>query len=353
LGGLTVVRELSRVLPGEDFLYFGDTARVPYGIKSLETVRRFSFEIAAFLLKLSPKMIVVACNTASAAAVEALEAACPVEVVDVIRPGAAAALAATQGPIGVIATEATVASGAYERAIRAKDPNRQVIARACPLLVPIVEEGRSEDDPIVLGVLSDYLRELQRILPQPRFGDGGDATTGALILGCTHYPLLQNAIAKLMGPSVPLVSSGKAAALEVQRRLSLSGRYTRRGYGGRLHCFTTDNADRFVRLGERFGGRRIDDVQFVRTDELEAQGTWLLDAAETGIRDSGSETTGPGTTGPGTTGPGTTGFGIAGPANHDSAKLTSRDRKGAVTPASGNANRDSESGTDSNQEGAG
>jgi len=257
LGGLTVVRELARVMPGEDVLYFGDTARVPYGTKSLPTVRRFANEIASFLLKHSPKMIVVACNTASAAAIESLEASCPVEVVDVIRPGAAAALARTDGPLGVIATEATIASGAYERAIHAIDPQRQVITAACPLLVPIVEEGRSEYDPIVLSVLSDYLRDMQRSRP------------GALILGCTHYPLLAGAIAKVMGPDVPLVNSGQAAAAEVQRRLSLKGLNTSRNYGGRLTCFTTDKAERFVRLGERFGGRRIDDVRYVGAEELE------------------------------------------------------------------------------------
>ena len=271
LGGLTVVRELSRVLPGEDFLYLGDTARVPYGIKSLAIVRRFSLEITSFLLGLKPKMVVVACNTATAAAIDAVEQLSPVEVVDVIRPGAAAALEATAGPIGVIATEATVGSKAYERAILAHDPKRVVVQVACPLLVPIVEEGRSEDDPIVLAVLSDYLRELQRVLQRPGYDTTASPITGALILGCTHYPLLHGAISKLMGPSVPLVSSARAAALEVQRRLYLTGHHSTRSYGGRLRCFTTDNPDRFIRLGERFGGRRIDEVQHVRTDVLEAQ----------------------------------------------------------------------------------
>ena len=243
---------------------------MPYGTKSLQTVRRFSLEIADFLLSLCPKMLVVACNTASAAAVGELEAHCPVEVVDVIRPGAAAAVAATTGPIGVIATEATVGSEAYVRAIHALDAARQVHQAACPLLVPIVEEGRSQDDPIVLAVLSDYLRELQRILPQPLYGrHEPDAPVGALILGCTHYPLLESAIGKLMGPSVPLISSAKAAALEVQRRLGMKNLHSRRGHGGRLDCFTTDNADRFARLGERFGGRRIDSVRMVTTEQLE------------------------------------------------------------------------------------
>jgi glutamate racemase len=277
LGGLTVVRELSRVLPGEDILYLGDTARVPYGIKSLATVRRFAFEIADYLLSFSPKMLVVACNTASAAAVEELEKLCPVDVVDVIRPGAAAAVEACKGEIGVIATEATVGSGAYVRAIHALDPARNVRQAACPLLVPIVEEGRSQDDPIVLAVLTDYLRDLQRILPQPAYGSrGAAAPVGSLILGCTHYPLLESAIAKLMGPSVPLISSARAAAMEAQRRLGMKSLQSRRGHGGRLNCFTTDNADRFARLGERFGGRRIDSVTMVRTEELEGRGKGFM-----------------------------------------------------------------------------
>lgn len=259
LGGLTVVRQLSRAMPGETIVYLGDTARVPYGIRSLVTIRQYATEDAAFLLRFAPKLIVVACNTASAAAMEALEAFCrPVDVVDVIRPSAAAALAATQGPIGVIGTEATVASGAYERAIHALDPHRAVAAKACPLLVPIVEEGRDEADPIVLSVLSDYLRELQRLRP------------GALILGCTHYPLLAGAIGKLMGPAVALVESGESVAAEVQRRLRAAGLASRRPGGGTLRCFTTDNPQRFAQLSERFGGRKIDDVELVGTDELRA-----------------------------------------------------------------------------------
>ena len=263
LGGLTVVAQLAREMPWEDFVYLGDSARVPYGIKSLETVQRFAAEDAAFLMHFDPKLIVVACNTASAAAIDALEASCPVDVVDVIRPGAAAAAEATQGPIGVIATEATIASGAYERAVAAIDPSRQVCSAACPLLVPIVEEGRPQDDPIVLSVLCDYLRDLQRSRP------------GALILGCTHYPLLGGAIGKLMGPEVQLVDSGRAVALEVARRVCSNGVGGAGESNGRVRCFTTDNPQRFAELGRRFmsglakdAGPGIDDVQYVGTDEL-------------------------------------------------------------------------------------
>ena len=257
LGGLTVVRELFAAMPAERIIYLGDSARVPYGIKSLETIRRFALEDASFLLRFSPKILVVACNTASAAAVDVIRSRSPVAVVDVIRPGAAAAVAATRGPIGVIATEATIASGAYQAAIGELDGRREVIPVACPLLVPIVEEGRAEDDPIVLHVLCDYLRELQRRRP------------GALILGCTHYPLLVKAISKLMGPDVKLINSGRAAAAQVHRRLRESSLAASGASRGRLECYTTDNPQRFARLAERFGRRAPDSVGYVGTDELE------------------------------------------------------------------------------------
>lgn len=256
LGGLTVVRELSRVLPGEDIVYLGDSARVPYGIKSLKTIRRFAMEDAAFLSRMNPKMLVVACNTASAAALDAIESASSATVVDVVRPGAQAALAATQGPIGIVATEATVRSGAYQRALAEGDPNRVVEAVFCPLLVPIVEEGRPSHDPIVTHVLCDYLRDLQRLRP------------GALILGCTHYPLLADAIGKLMGPDTILISSGAAAAEETRRQLDAQGLRNPQA-AGTLRAFTTDNPERFSELAERFGGRPLDSVDYVGTDELE------------------------------------------------------------------------------------
>ncbi|MCY2932138.1 MAG: aspartate/glutamate racemase family protein [Planctomycetota bacterium] len=179
-------------------------------------------------------------------------------MVDVVRPGAAMALRTTDRAIAVIATEGTIKSGAYQRAIHACDPAREVLATACPLVVPMVEEGRELDDPVVLHVLADYLHTLQRVRP------------GALILGCTHYPLLAGPIAKLMGPDVPLVDSGYAAALEVQRRLCENSQLNGRPDGGGLRCYTTDNAERFRELGERFGGRTIDHVEAVGTDELSA-----------------------------------------------------------------------------------
>ena len=259
LGGLTVVRELSTAMPGEDIVYLGDSARVPYGTKSLETIRRFALEDAAFLLRFSPKMIVVACNSATAAAIDVLRARLPVEVVDVIRPSAEEAARHGSGPIGVIGTEATVASGAYERALAELAPGRAVSAVACPLLVPIVEEGRDESDPIVTHVLCDYLRDLQRLRPE------------VLILGCTHYPLLAGAIGKLMGPGTLLINSGQAAASEAKRRLETAGLRNPRRDPGATRCFTTDNPRRFATVARRFGAGRIECVAYVGTDELEAQ----------------------------------------------------------------------------------
>ena len=256
LGGLTVVRQLLRRLPGEDIVYLGDSARVPYGTKSPDTVRLFALQDAAFLMRFEPKMVVVACNTASAVAIDALRKAVPVDVVGVVEPAAAEAVRlAGAGPIGVIGTEGTIASGAYERAIRAADGACPVLLAACPLLVPIVEEGRPQDDPIVLSVLSDYLHDLQRQRPS------------VLILGCTHYPLLMGAVAKLMGPGTALLDPGDVVAAEVERRLAARGELAS-GHAGVLRCFSTDNPQRFARLARRFLGRDCGEVGWVGTDEL-------------------------------------------------------------------------------------
>ncbi|MHC4985547.1 MAG: glutamate racemase [Planctomycetota bacterium] len=258
LGGLTVVRELTGALPHEHVVYLGDSARVPYGIKSLETVREFALQCAAFLMQFDPKLLVVACNTASAAAIEEVQAHCSVPVIDVIRPGAAAALAATDHAIGVIGTEATIASQAYQRALTALDAGRPVFAAACPLLVPLVEEGRDEADPVVTSVVAEYLAGF------------ANHDIHAMILGCTHYPLLAGAIRQAMGPEVALVSSAAAAAEQVTEHLSDQPWPPDPIALGQLHCYTTDNPERFARLGERFGGRPIDHVQHVGTDELQA-----------------------------------------------------------------------------------
>lgn len=203
IGGLTVVSALRRALPGERILYVGDTARVPYGGKSAETVTRYAREISDLLIGEGASMIVVACNTASALAVPELSATCPVPMVGVLEPGAAAAVKATRsGNIGVIGTRATITSDAYGKAIRRLAPEAVVIAESCPLLVPLIEEGLLED-PVTDAVLHRYLDPMLR------------ERIDTLVLGCTHYPLLKQAIRRICGDGVTLVDSAENCALAV------------------------------------------------------------------------------------------------------------------------------------------
>ncbi|MBN2583245.1 MAG: glutamate racemase, partial [Planctomycetes bacterium] len=202
-GGLTVLAALRRQLPDEHFVYFGDTARVPYGIKSTLTVRRYSHQNAIFLRRFSPKLICVACNTSTAAGLDVVTDAVGVPVVGVVEPGARrAAEACPSGAIGIIGTESTIASRCYYRAIRAILPQAELWEKACPLLVPMVEEGRDCDDPLVAAAVREYLAPLQ-------------GRVCSLVLGCTHYPLLKDALARTMGPEVHLVDSAEEVAREV------------------------------------------------------------------------------------------------------------------------------------------
>ncbi len=256
LGGLTVVRAIRRRLPAESIIYFGDTARVPYGIKSGRTVTRFATEDCRFLCRHDPKFIVAACNTASAAALPALEERFPMPVCGVIEPGAAEAVRVSGGrPIGVIATEATVASGAYRRAILALAPDATLIEQACPLLVPLVEEGRSAGDRIVRLALRQYLAPMQ------------EADVATLVLGCTHYPLLGEAIAEVLGPGVRLVDSAEAVAHEVASRLAAEGA-TETGGPGEVRFFVSDNPQRFRDVGARFLGEPIGSVSLVAPEDF-------------------------------------------------------------------------------------
>lgn len=245
LGGLTVVRKVHEALPREDLIYLGDTARVPYGTKSPGTVIRFAREDTRFLVQQKVKAVVVACNTASAWALSALEAEFPVPVFGVILPGARAALARTRnGRIGVIGTTATVRSQAYDQAILSQDNSLRIFSRACPLLVPLVEEGRT-DDRVVRLVLEEYLRPLLR--------RGVDT----LVLGCTHYPLLKRAIQRVAGRPVHLVDSAERCAEYVRERLAESGLLAdRRRRRGAIQPFVTDEVERFADSAERFLGQR-------------------------------------------------------------------------------------------------
>ena len=256
LGGLTVFKEVAHRLPNESLIYFGDTARVPFGTKSAETVVRFSVEIVDFLMQFDPKMIVVACNTASATALEALAARVDVPVLGVIEPGAAAAAVASRsGRIGVVGTEATIRSKAYERAITAQRSDAAVCQKACPLLVPIVEEGRPLDDAVVLYAVRGYLEPLKTL--------GIDA----LILGCTHYPLLQEVIAAEMGESVAIVNSAREMARAVAAKLEDDGIAAASDASPVYRFFASDNPGRFATIGRRFLGDVIGNVEQAIVDD--------------------------------------------------------------------------------------
>jgi glutamate racemase len=233
IGGLTVLAALQRRLPGERYIYLGDTARLPYGTKSAETVVRYALRAAEFLAGHGIKMLVVACNTASAAALPALEEAMTIPVVGVVAPGARDAVGGTSGRIGVIGTESTVASGAYPRAVHALRPEVEVVARACPLFVPLAEEGWW-DHPVTHEVARLYLEPFTK------------GRVDTLILGCTHYPLLRGAIAGAVGKGVRLVDSAEAVAGEVAEALARGG-LAAPAVGG-LRLLVTDDAARITRI---------------------------------------------------------------------------------------------------------
>lgn len=239
IGGLTVVKALRDLLPQEDIFYIGDTARVPYGGKSADTVRRYSSEIANLLLAEDAKAVVVACNSASAVALSHLQHHLSVPVVGVIEPGAAAAAAATRnGHIGVIGTRATVSSGAYERALRERNPALQIRVQACPLLVPLIEEGWLEDE-VTDRAIARYLQPLT------------DSEIDTLVLGCTHYPLLRPAFARYLGASVTLVDSAENCARAVSRMLIEEKIANASDAHGRLTVGLTDKPDSFLEIARQ------------------------------------------------------------------------------------------------------
>jgi glutamate racemase len=250
VGGLTVYRALHEHLPNEHFVYLGDTARVPYGTKSLATVERYAVENAQFLAARGIKLLIVACNTASALALPAIRQALSVDVVGVIGPGARAAVAAGKGSrIGVIATESTVQSGAYTKAIEKADRNAVVIERACPMFVPLAEEGWANAE-VARTIAETYLSDLR-------------SRIDTLVLGCTHYPILKQVIQDTVGDQVTLIDSGEATAREVKLLLEdkdLAGELSGSGARKRQLCddldhfYVTDAAERFSRVAERFLG---------------------------------------------------------------------------------------------------
>ena len=254
IGGLTVVREMLSLMPSEDIVYLGDTARVPYGVRSAGTVKRYAHEGAGFLLAKDIKMLVVACNTVSAVGLDEIASMAGVPVLGVIEPGARAAAAATQSKkVGVIGTSATVGSGAYAEAISRVNADIDVRSTACPLFVPLVEEGWLQGE-VPEMVARRYLNDIS---------DGIDT----LVLGCTHYPLLKPMLAEVMGPDIRLIDSARETAKEVRELLAADNLEKDTKGEGALSFFVTDSPDKFVEVGGSFLGSPIKNIEQI---ELEA-----------------------------------------------------------------------------------
>lgn len=249
IGGLTVLKELLAVLPDEATVYLGDTARVPYGIRSPETVTRYSFENTRFLSSIGIKLLVVACNTVSSVSIEAIRTSVDIPVIGVIEPGARAAVSATRNKkVGVIGTDATVRSTSYTRAINAVDGSVEVFNLACPLFVPLVEEGWT-DGAVVELTAERYLRAIK------------DKGIDTLVLGCTHYPLLKGILSRIMGTEVSLIDSAVETAREIKSTLENLSLLRDRADGVRHEFYVTDSPERFVAVGERFLGKPIDHIR--------------------------------------------------------------------------------------------
>ncbi|MFC4160962.1 glutamate racemase [Chitinimonas lacunae] len=252
IGGLTVTRALMERLPFEDIVYFGDTARVPYGVKSVATIEQFSLQMVDFLLRHEVKMLVIACNTIAAVADAKVRAHAGIPVLDVIDAGSRNAVTATRSrSIGVMATPTTVNSNAYARGIHALDAEMRVYSQACPLLVPLVEEGWLEH-PVTRLTAQEYLK--------PVLAEGVDT----LVLGCTHYPLLKPLLAELAGPSVALVDSAVSVAEQAARTLAELDLATPNREMAHYRYYVTDIPLRFQTVGERFLGRSLQHLEMVQ-----------------------------------------------------------------------------------------
>lgn len=268
LGGLTVVRALRATLPREDILYFGDTARLPYGSKTAATVTTFVRQIIQYLLPRNPKHVLIACNTATALALPSIRSEFPnLPVSGVIEPGAKAAVVAAGAKpipvIGVIATEATIRSRAYERAIHRRRSHVRLLLRPTPLLVPIIEEGRRDGDPVAALAIRQYLEPMLR------------NHMDVLVLGCTHYPVLKDLIARTAGSGIKVIDSAEQCAQDVAHRLRGRGMLRppvaadeSSGDIGALHTFVTDDPTRFKKLASRLLGVDIEMPTWVQPDDL-------------------------------------------------------------------------------------
>ena len=263
IGGLTVLKEIIRVLPNETTIYLGDTARVPYGTKSASTIRRYAIEDAQFLIEQGIKLLVVACNTASANATSFLRERLAIPIVEVIQPGARKAAETTRtGRVGVIGTEATIKSGAYASHIQSINPAIQVFSKACPLFVPLTEESWDDPDD------ESSLANLKALTVKRYLGELKEEGIDTLVLGCTHYPLLKEVIDDFMGDTVTLVDSAEETAQEVLRVLDVI-QFPKSPEGkGCQRFFVTDVADRFITLGSRFLGKPLEEVKEVEIKSL-------------------------------------------------------------------------------------
>jgi len=256
IGGLTVAKRVMSILANENIIYFGDTARVPYGSKSNSTVIEYSIQDAQFLIKKNVKLIIVACNTASSVALNALREKFEIPIIGMIEPGANLALETTKnGKIGVIGTNATINNKAYSEKLKQLDPQIQVFEKACPLFVPIAEEGWL-DHPATKLVAKEYLQD---------FIDNGVDT---LVLGCTHYPLLSETIQEIMGKSVTLIDSGFAASLQVENHLKGRGIRNDSVQLGQKEFYVSDLPDKFKLLAERFLGSELTHIEKIDVESL-------------------------------------------------------------------------------------
>ena len=252
IGGLTVVKAVQAALPSEHIIYFGDTARVPYGTKSQVTIRKYASEDTAILMRYQPKLIIVACNTVSALALDIVEKSCGnIPVIGVLKAGAELAVQVTRNNrIGVIGTQATVSSNAYARAINQLNGEIEILSQACPLFVPFAEEGFI-DHPATKLIAGEYLAELRN--------QGIDT----LVLGCTHYPILRRVIAKTLGPDIRIIDSAEAVALRTKELLSESGRLNTSRKTAAPHLLVSDLPQKFSMLYQLFMGSELPDVELV------------------------------------------------------------------------------------------
>lgn len=257
VGGLTVMREIMYQMPEEKIVYFGDTARVPYGTKSKENIIRYSRQNIRFLQSKNVKAIVIACNTATALALEEVKEELDIPIIGVVEPGSRAAAVATEnGRIGVIATQATIGSEIYTKVIREKHPEIRVFGKACPLFVPLVEEGLTED-PVTEEIARRYLKELQ------------DKEIDTLILGCTHYPLLKKILGKVMGEAISLVNPAYETALELKQLLQKEGLLFRgnRTVSHKYDCYVSDAAENFCHFAKSILPYETEDPEQIQIEE--------------------------------------------------------------------------------------